>query len=172
MSFTLEDGTGVAGANAYLASAAAETYWTDRSYDFTGPVIQFENAIVRATQYLDGVYGERFIGRKYTREQGLEWPRYAAYDHNGFLLPVDEVPELVKFATAELALKIAMDSTVLLPDVAADEAARKTVDVIGPIRTERTYSDPVGDRDPIFKLVEAILSPVIVGEAEIELVRA
>jgi hypothetical protein len=129
MAFTVEDGTGVTGANSYLSVADADTYWADRanasSPDGTAwsgaSTADKEGALVEASQYLDANFQwvwnnpPRWQGwinplgplEAYTPlksdGQGLQWPRRAAYDEETYVLQ-DGVPQKVKDATAELAI--------------------------------------------------------------------
>jgi hypothetical protein len=123
MAFVLEDGTGVAGANAYIDRAFADTYHTDRGFsawEFSDTAqtvaitnAQKEAAIVRATDHIDRVYGQMFRGYKGTRTQGLQWPRTSAWDPDGFELL--GVPIQLQNATAEYALRALLQG-VLTPD--------------------------------------------------------
>ncbi len=63
-------------------------------------------ALVRASSALDGIYGDRFAGRKTGgRSQALAWPRTGAYDHcAGEDISSDEIPQEVVNAAYELAL--------------------------------------------------------------------
>lgn len=63
-------------------------------------------ALVRASSALDGMYGERFGGRKAGgRTQILAWPRVGAHDHCADEdIPDDEIPLAVTSAAYELAL--------------------------------------------------------------------
>ncbi len=115
MAFTIEDGSGVAAANAYVSVADVDTHhsdtgntrWADLQTD------EKQTAIVRATFYVDKRFGKRFRGTKQSKSQGLEWPRLNAMDDDGFLY--DDVPVPLKRAIAEYALRAAICQT-LAPD--------------------------------------------------------
>lgn len=131
MAFTVETGSGVSGANSYLAVADADTYWGDR-VNATSPdgnawssasTPDKQGALVEASAYLDATYEwvwnnpPLWQGRvnplsplsAYTplksEEQGLDWPRNAAYDEETYILQTG-VPQKVKDATAQLALQM------------------------------------------------------------------
>lgn len=105
--FTVEDGTGLPSANSYLSVSEADDYhdgrgntaWTDSS--ITTAVKQ--NALVRATDYIEKRFGTRFRGWKESSTQALQWPRLDAEDNSGYLL--SGIPEKLKQATAEYALR-------------------------------------------------------------------
>lgn len=61
-----------------------------------------EQALCRATSYLDGLYGSRFIGEASTFEQPLEWPRKRA-KLQGRFLPDSKIPEKIIAAACEAA---------------------------------------------------------------------
>jgi hypothetical protein len=118
MAFTVETGTGIAGANAYDSVANIDTHHADHGQtawnDFTTP--EKQTAIVRATSFIDKRFGRRFVGVRSTKEQGLEWPRLDAFDQDGFLLSgTDAIPRQLLKAVAEYALRAAVCG-ILAPD--------------------------------------------------------
>ncbi len=118
MAFTVETGTGITGANAYDSVVNIDTFHADQGMttwnDFTTP--EKEQAIVRASFYIDKRFGRRFVGVRALKEQGLEWPRMSAFDQDGFLLSgIDEVPRQLLKACAEYAVRAAVCG-ILAPD--------------------------------------------------------
>ena len=118
MAFTLETGTGIAGANAYVDVAYVDTHHLDRGNsawdDFT--TVEKQQSIIRGTEYIDKRFGIKFRGVRVSKEQGLEWPRLSAFDADGFLLSgVDDLPRQIEKAAAEYALRAAICGT-LAPD--------------------------------------------------------
>lgn len=118
MALVVEDGTGLAAANAYISEAYADTYhgdrgntkWTDED------VADKEIAIIKATDYVDKRFGPLFKGRKGSSTQALSWPRTSALDYNGFSLN-GIVPVPLQKAVAEYALRAILNN-VLAPDPA------------------------------------------------------
>lgn len=104
MSFIVEDGTGLSTANAYISVGYGDTHHGDRGRDDWNKASDNdkEQAIVRASDYIDQRFGLRFVGERSTGDQTLEWPRLGAFDKDGFLL--QEVPHQIQKATAEYAL--------------------------------------------------------------------
>ena len=105
-SFTVEDGTGLSTANAYLSVADFKDHHTGRgntsATDGTYGDTEIEAGIVRATDYVDKRFGRRFRGDKSYQTQELEWPRLDAYtdeDHE-----LTGVPRQLEKAIAEYAL--------------------------------------------------------------------
>ena len=111
MAFTVEDGTGLNAANAYLALADFKTHHDDRGSDYSDfDDTAIEQGIVQATDYIDKRFGRRFRGCKSTYAQGLEWPRVDAYTDEDYTLR--DVPVPLEKATAEyalIALRLARD---------------------------------------------------------------
>lgn len=160
MAFTVEDGSGIPNANAYITVAYADTHHADRGNtawtDFT--TTERQSAIIRASEYIDKRFGRRFVGVKQLKEQGLEWPRLDAFDLDGFLMSgVDEVPRQIQKAAAEYAIRAAIcfilapDPILPVPkqslesgnldrdtDVVTGEVTRKR-DKVGPLEEERWY---------------------------------
>ena len=133
MAFVPEDGTGLAEANSYCAVAFADSYFADRGNALWAAATtgNKEVALIKATDYIEGRFGDRFVGDKATTEQALQWPRI----NSDFAS--DVIPTNLKKATAEYAVRAL--SAVLAPDLAVDasgvitHATRKKV---GPIETE------------------------------------
>ena len=57
-----------------------------------------------ATQYLDGKYVLRYLGHRFSDDQGLQWPRGGVNLNDGRHLATNELPKELLDATAELAL--------------------------------------------------------------------
>jgi len=118
MAFTVESGTGDTGSNSYMSVAATDAHHADRGTtnwnDFTTP--EKEQALVRASDYIDKRFGRQFRGLRKLKDQGLEWPRMDAFDNDGFLFngSLALPPQLLK-ATAEYALRAAVCG-ILAPD--------------------------------------------------------
>ena len=116
MAFTLEDGSGVEGANAYASDAQVLTYLTDRGREtdwIAASVGLREIAIIKATDYIEKRFRSRWIGERESDDQGLSWPRAAA-SLDGAVLTSDALPTTLVQAVAEYALRAL--SATLLPD--------------------------------------------------------
>jgi hypothetical protein len=109
-------------ANSYVDLAYASDYQTVRGNTlWAGSDEAKQSALIRATDYIEQVYGQAWIGN--TTIIGLSWPRYnTIYDS-------DVIPDPVKKATCELALEALSGS--LSPVTGGTQAViRKKVDVI------------------------------------------
>lgn len=137
-SFTIEDGSGIAAANAYAPVIFADDYHDScgnsvwQTYDL--PTKQ--TAIVRATFYIDKRFGRKFRGYKENIQQPLQWPRLGAFDDSGFMFGDDgKLPQQLMKACAEYALRAAIYMT-LAPDPLLPTATQDMSDAAGPRDTE------------------------------------
>lgn len=75
ITLTVEDGSGLADANTYVASADADAYFLARANAAWAAATADAKAaaLIQATQYLDTRY--TFKGERLTDTQALEWPR-------------------------------------------------------------------------------------------------
>lgn len=100
MAFTVEDGSIVAGANSYVPLDFANSYHLDRGNaawaDKTDP--QKQSALIRATDYIEQTYGNKFLGSRVDTDQPLEWPRQDVSN-----ISYAEIPNGLKQAVCQLA---------------------------------------------------------------------
>jgi hypothetical protein len=155
MALVTEDGTGLPTAESYLSVADADTYWSNRGNAVwaAADTADKEVALRKATQYLDTTF--IWIGVLADTAQALNWPRSGADDAEGRNL-VNEVPVLVKNATAELAL--AALSAELLVTTSRDDRAKRVkagsveVEFEAGVSSQKSYT-----------LAERMLAPLVVG---------
>lgn len=132
MAITVEDGSVVSGADAFVSVATADNYHTNHgNTDWANALnADKEIAIRRATTFLSSAYswaGDKVGGRA----QSLAWPRTDVYDREGDLVANDEVPQEVVNATCELALRELVTPGTLTPDIVlADKVKREKADDI------------------------------------------
>lgn len=145
MAFTVEDGTGVAGANAYITLAYANAYHTERgNAGWTGTDTVKQQAIVRATDYVETRWGPSFRGIPEFPDtpQGLSFPRLHIYDAYG--CEIEGVPEkTLQRAVAEYALRAL--TAALMPDPARPETGTSGPvtalrEKVGPVESETRYA--------------------------------
>jgi len=106
MTIIVEDGSGFSSANSFCSVSLADTYhasrgnaaWADLDVEVK------EQALVKATDYLEILYSDRLKGRKKTSTQALSWPRYEVY-RDGYYVESDIVPLEIQYACAEAALR-------------------------------------------------------------------
>lgn len=154
----VEDGTGLAAANAYVSEAELETY--AEAHGLTLPTTDAETGIVRASAWVDAIYGPRFPGQRVNgRDQGLGWPRTHAYDDASELIPSDVVPVEVKNATCEAALREMTTVGILTPDIAVGPAVRRKS--LGSMEIEYAVADGARATAPGFPKIDAIMAPLL-----------
>lgn len=162
---------GASNADSYASLSEANAYFTARGVTtWTGEDATKENALRRATTYLDNAYRGRWIGVRTEQVQSLAWPRcnsettrtgigftIALFDNDGFEIPTDAVPTQVKNATIEAAL-LALTGTTLEPTLARGNAIKQ--ETIGPLSV--TYRDdaPAVDR---YTAIEGYLRGLVTG---------
>jgi hypothetical protein len=115
VALTVEDGTGLTDANAFISVAYADTYHSDRgNTNWTGTTADKEAAIIKATDYVEKRFKFKFKGFRKNREQSLSWPRIGAFDPDGF--EYGDVPSVLEMGIAEYALRTMVHGE-LSPDV-------------------------------------------------------
>ncbi len=153
MSLIVEDGTGLANAESYVSVADCDTYHTaNNNATWTGTTAVKEAALRAATRYLDGNYRSRWIGSRQSQTQALEWPRYEAYDSQGF--GFDAVPDDLVTACCELALR------ALSAALKSDEERGGAISslTVGPISIGYASAAPPGT---VYRSVDDILSRLL-----------
>lgn len=161
MAFTVEDGTVVADANAYIEEDYFREFHTDRGMKNviqpSGPYepLKVQAAIIKATDYIDKRFGTRFVGnrRNMTDDlQSLEWPRLNACDNNDNIIRSDRIPKVLMRATAEYALIALMKGALLdIPAPAYNavnlETGETSVAQGGLLQRKRVKVGPVEDEE-------------------------
>lgn len=170
MSLIVEDGTGYSDSESYISVEDADTYHANRANALwaAASTPQKEAALRKATQYLDSVYDAKWRGSKNEYYNALSWPRSGAFDDEGFLIPSDEIPIRLQYATAELALRAL--SADLLPDAETDAGIRSESVTVGPIADSITYASPEAGRK-LYHTVGTLVRPLISNQFSSEIVR-
>lgn len=155
MTFVVEDGTGLANANSYVSVADADAYFADRGIAaWTGSNTVKEQALIRATDFIETVYGRRFRGSVATESQALSFPRY--------ITDYDQMPIELKRSTYEYALRAL--SAALLPDPKTDASGlpvvRKTT-IVGPIETTLQYGATVPELTKSYPAADMLIAGLI-----------
>lgn len=130
MAIVVEDGTGLALADAYVSIAEADEYFADVLV-YTTTWSAYSDAdkelrIRRATKVLDS--RTDWEGYKNVDTSGLRWPRKHVRDRDGILVSNLVVPEAVKDATCEL-IRI-MDGEDITTGQDIESLRRLMVDVV------------------------------------------
>jgi hypothetical protein len=180
MGLVVENGSGVAGADAYgrtsnvLTEAAA--YHKSRGNEAwltIGGDYQSEKLIRRGFDYMTGMYRGNWKGYRATSAQTSDWPRVdvyiddsvSAYQSIPNMFPINEIPQEVVNAQFELALMAMAGS--LAPDI-EPLVVREKVDVIE-VEYDRNAA-PV----TIYRRVGMLLAPYLTSRSSVmrNLIRA
>lgn len=164
MGFVVVSDTGLedadATANSYASVTFFLTYWADRGFDYSdydGEAIQAN--LVKATDYIERRFKNRFLGQLMSLEQRLSWPRSNVFTREG--RTVTEVPTAIREACAEYAARSLL-GTALWGDPSVNPNVRKTVTALGPIRDEVEYVGG-GLADSEFPLADALVSEFVLS---------
>lgn len=163
MSLIVEDGTGLSTAESFASTAEADTHHSDRGNTLwaTLSTAEKEQALRRATDFMEQTYRERWKGYRLNGTQALDWPRTFVYLESfvhgavgtyPYLVASDIVPAEVKKACIELAFKAASDD--LSPDL-SQGIKREKIDVI---ETEYDQYSPQNKR---YVAINATLRPYL-----------
>jgi len=141
MALVVEDGTGKADADSYLSLTDADTYNTNHSASaawIAAAEAVKEKALRLATQYLDVRYGGRWKSYRSNELQALAWPRAYAIDRDGYYWDSDQMPQRLKDATVELALRVVGGDT-LFADITKPGTIKSQSVTVGPIQKSIEY---------------------------------
>lgn len=160
-------------AKSYASVAEADAYHTARgNATWTGADAVKEVALIRATQWLDGRYGERWPGVRWKlRLQALDWPRVYATDRDGATIDGDTIPPEIIAATCEAALRELVAPGSLSPDLTPG-TAKVLTEVKGIRWTPLRASAGASDMTPTLTAVDRILGAIIGGEGRARVFRS
>jgi hypothetical protein len=124
-------------ANAYIAVQTFKDYHDDRGNVYTASDTEIEDAIVRATDYIDARW--TFAGYRNDLDQSTECPRSGVLDERtGYW--VDEYPPELEEACAEYAMSALAGSLYPSPNVdATGRAVKKTRNKAAVLEKETEY---------------------------------
>jgi hypothetical protein len=162
MTLEVETGSGSATAESFASVADCDTYFSLRGLSiWTGLVTaEKEQALRRATDYMQQTYRDSWTGLRTSSTQALDWPRWSVpvrdlpggYGTGNAYFPNNAVPSEVKTACIMLAIKAAAGE--LAPDLSSQVASVK----VGPI--EKTYFQ--GTRQQVkYQAVDNLLAPFL-----------
>jgi len=154
ITITVEDGSGVAGANSYVSVADARTYAANRGIALPADDDELAAMLIQASDYLEAQEC-RYQGDRTSSTQALAWPR-TGVELNGDVFPTNVIPQSLIGAQVQLAIAINAGFD-LQPNISPQDYI--TREKVGPIETE--YADPVAvGIMPTFTAVNALLAPL------------
>lgn len=167
MALVHEDGTGKSDAESYISLADATTRHTNfgnAAWAAAASDAVREQALRKATAFMEQAYRDRWTGNRHTVEQALSWPRNSVVIDGFIVVDSDVVPADVANACADLALR------ALSEDLNADLERAIVREKVGPLETEYDRASPQAKR---FRAVDMMLAPYLMGSgANARLVRA
>lgn len=159
MAFVVETGAGVPNANSYASVSDADGYVADRGISgwSTLTTAEKQQALIKATDYLEATYRDAWRGNRITVTQTLSWPRTNVII-DGFLLDANAIPFAVEYACIEMAIRASTGETLI-----ADQGQRVKREKIDVIEIEyQDYSDP----SQRYIFVNRMLSPYILSSVD------
>ena len=165
MALTVEDGTGLADAEAFVSVADCESYFTLRGVtNWSGlnaspsPTTQKEQFIRRATDYLEAKYSGKWKGSQTTETQALAWPRTGVVVDQ-IELADDALPVQLVRATCEVARLLAAGED-LTPELERGNRIRTKTETVGPISQRISYANdaPSGT---VYTIVDQYIKPLL-----------
>lgn len=168
-----------------MADSYADKDYADQYFESRGlskawdKVDNKEAALVRGSDYIDWYYRiqspcgwqSQFVGAKTAgRSQSREWPRRNAVDYNGDEIDSGEVPDEVKRASLEAALREGESPGCLLPDF--NPSNWVTQEKVGPLsvtygKTSEAGSSQGLPNTPSIPIIDYILAPVLRNECAV-----
>lgn len=165
MTFTVETGAGVAGANSYVAVAVADTYFADRGGNAawsSASTASKQAALIKATDYLDAVCS--FLGTRANASQPLQWPRIGVTDWvSGLAVASNVVPDAIVKVACELAAKAAAGVN-LLPDQSRGGMISSVK--VGPLTVDYADGAPAL---PVYSVLGAIKGLTVPSDSDISM---
>jgi hypothetical protein len=150
MALTIEDGTGVAGANSYISVADAQDYADLRGLSVTIT----EALLIKACDYLEALRGD-YQGEKTSGDNSLQWPR-TGVTVDGFSIGTDEIPDILISAQAQLACDAY--SVDLMPRGTGREMIETTVE--GAVSVKYAQSGDTAPQ-PDLTAARALIAPLL-----------
>lgn len=150
-----------AGAESYISVADADTYHAARGNAAWAalPTEQKEQALRKACDYMESVYGASWAGYRLVADQPLSWPRSMAPRVGVYgtqYWPSSPIPAQIGKANAELGLRASTG------ELAADQSRATKREKVGPIEVE--YSD-YASQAVRYVAVDALLGQFLAGGA-------
>ncbi len=151
MALTIEDGSGVAGANSYVSLADAIAWASARAID----VDMSEGLLLRAMDYLESLRAE-YQGYKTDSTQSLQFPRAGLF-LDGALFASDDIPTELISAQCQLACDAA--TMTLLPS--GDGREVQSESYAKGVYSTTDSKGSGGAAKPRLRAVEAFLAPLL-----------
>lgn len=170
MSLVVEDGSGLSNAESYVSVADCDAYFVARgstvwTASLPASTTTKEIALRLATQALEVTYYGRWLGQRINQTMSLSWPRYGVCDPDGYELSSSAVPQRIKDATCELALR-QVNGDTLIPDVSEPGDIEAESVTVGPISVSTEYAGGKS-QTPQYSIVDGLVGPYVTSGSEL-----
>ena len=174
MALIVEDGTGLQTAESYLSVADCSTtlakFGNEAAFDALATEALREQALRKATQYIDSTYGDEFSGEVKGLLQSLEWPRVEATNSRGQEVAEGTLPQELLNAVA------AATNDSLTNDLFADDSngaliASESVGVGGGAITESLSYVGGKSSSYVSQTAKRYIKPLLTGLSAHEVLR-
>lgn len=155
MTFIVEDGTNVAGANSLCSVEFADSYFANRSNALWAALslADKQTSLIKATDYIEAKYLDNWKGSRSYLTQDLSFPRYDIYV-DGVEVADDSIPVRLKHAVCELANQSL--SGDLMPNIER-QTKREKIDAI-----EIEYMDNQS-AEVSYTMAHRLIAPYLLG---------
>ena len=157
MSLTIEDGTGVAGANSYVTADEFRAYADARGLaaSFSSDDTTLEPYLIDAVDIIES-YRARFQGVKTDSDNPLQFPRSGVFI-DGTEIDDDVIPQELTNAQCQYALE-SLNGNSLMPNRLVADSGAVVEETVGPITVK--YDKTAQRSKPVFSKAEAWLAPL------------
>lgn len=155
LTLTIEDGSGVANANAYCSVAFVTDYAdTIESKVWSNNKSRQIVAIINATRYVDMKYRGKLPGTINQSTQSLLWPRASYVDGAGNTIPAGTIPTALKNAVAQAAIHY-LEAGLDLNAEVGNKVKSSSV-TVGPVSESISYWEPKSEK--AYPLVDGFMA--------------
>jgi len=159
MTLIIADETGKKDAESYIAVADADDYvakWYGSlaAWDDLAEAGK-ERSLRVATRFIDS---HKFRGYRTIVDQALAWPRVISERIDGQMIDVYEIPQAIKSAAIEAAVKDTQGET-LFPDHDGGTVKSESSSV-GPLSTSKKYNNTKKNQK-VFEVIKRLLEPLL-----------
>jgi hypothetical protein len=151
LALTIEDGTGVEGAESYASAEDLQDYAAIRGIDLPEEEEQ-EQLLVKAMDYVES-FRDRFKGDWRFGPGYLQWPRLNVWLGS---FNIEGIPIELKKAQCQVAIEL-----LTVDPMETQSGAAVTVEQVGPIRTEYAVRADSRPAEPTMPKVDALLEPLL-----------
>ncbi len=166
--FVVETGSGSTTANSYLSVDDADQYFENYGNTSTWTALDAadkEQALRFGTQFLETRFAAQWLGRKANKTQALAWPRCGIHV-DGYLLDDASLPQKLKDATAEAALRYLTDGE-LFPDVDNPGSVQREKVAADGAEVETAYFEPGQSQIAFYRKVELLVREFVYSGSEV-----